>query len=185
MNRTSPFWLLASLMLGLLAAFSFRAHALHLTAQQAHMDVPLSRVCLQAFRRGTYVGTRLFPTVPVQNQSNAYPTIDKATWMRLPSSALRAPKTRPRRVEFNTSSDRYFADNYALAGENAHETLANADAALMLRQRTGVKVVGDLAGVQEVRIANKVTSISNVGSGIALTGTAKWSDYGNSDPISD
>lgn len=183
--NTSPFRLLFAGVLGLLAAYSARGLALHLTPQQAHMDTPLSRVCLQAFRRGTYVGTQLFPTVPVQKQSDMYPTIDKATWMRLPSSALRAPKTRPRRIEFNTSSDRYFADNYALAGENAHETIANADSALALRQRTGVKVVGDLAGVQEVRIANKVTSISNVGSGVLLAGTAKWSDYGNSDPISD
>lgn len=184
-NLNSPIRLMLAALLGFLATYSERGLALHLTPQQAHMDVPLSRVCLQAFRRGTYVGTMLFPTVPVQKQSDCYPTIDKATWMRLPSTALRAPKTRPRRVEFNTSSDRYFADNYALAGENAHETLANADSALNLRQRTGVKVVGDLAGIQEVRIANKVTSISNIGSGVLLTGTAKWSDYGNSDPISD
>ena len=36
----------------------------------------------------------------------------------------------------------------------------------------------------EVRIANLVTSISNVGSGVALTGVNKFSDYVNSDPIS-
>jgi hypothetical protein len=182
---TSPIRLLLAAMLGLFAAYGERGLAMHMTPQQAHIDVPLSRMCLQAFRRGTYVGTRLFPTVPVQKQSDVYYTIDKATWMRLPSTALRAPKTRPRRIEFNTSTDRYFADNYALAGENAHEALANADSPIQLRQRTGVKVVGDLAGVQELRIAQKVTSISNIGSGVLLTGTAKWSDYGNSDPISD
>lgn len=180
-----PLRLLFVGLLGLFAAYSGKALSLHLTAQQAHIDVPLSNMCLQAFRRGTYVGTSLFPTVPVQKQSDVYYTIDKATWMRLPSSALRAPKTRPRRIEFNTSTDRYFADNYALAGENAHEALRNADSPIRLRQRTGVKVVGDLAGVQEVRIANKVTSISNIGSGVLLTGTSKWSDYGNSDPIAD
>jgi hypothetical protein len=184
-SLTSPFRLLAGLLLGLCALYSAKGLALHLTAQQAHIDVPLSNICVQAFRRGTYVGTRLFPTVPVQKQSDVYYTIDKATWMRLPSSALRAPKTRPRRIEFNVSTDRYFADNYALAGENPFEALRNADSPIKLRQRTGVKVVGDLAGVQEVRIANKVTSISNIGSGVLLTGTAKWSDYGNSDPISD
>lgn len=182
---TSPFRLLFAGLLGLLSTYSTSALALHLTAQDVHIDTPLSRVAVQAFRAGNYVGPRLFPIVPVGKQSDVYYTIDKATWMRLPSSTLRAPKTRPRRVEFNISTDRYFADNYALAGENAFEVLANADSALSLRQRTTGKVVGDLAGDMEVRIANKVTSISNVGSGVLLSGTNKWSDFGNSDPISD
>ena len=184
---TSPFRLLFAGLLGLLAAYSTGALALHLTAQDVHIDTPLSRVAVQAFRAGTYVGPRLFPIVPVGKQSDVYYTIDKASWMRLPGAGatLRSPKTRPRRVEFNVSTDRYFADNYALAGENAHEVIANADSALGIRQRTTGKVVGDLAGDMEARIANKVTSISNVGSGVLLTGGAKWSDFGNSDPISD
>lgn len=182
---TSPFRLLLAGLLGLLAGYSTSVLALHLTASDVHIDVPLSRVAVQAFTRGNFVGPQLFPVVPVDKQSNIYYTIDRATWMRVPSSTLRAPKTRPRRVEFNVATDRYYADNFALAGENAHEVLANADSPLNVRQRTTGKVVGDLAADMEVRIANKVTSISNIGSGILLTGTARWSDFGNSDPISD
>jgi hypothetical protein len=37
---------------------------------------------------------------------------------------------------------------------------------------------------RELRIANMVSSISNVGSGVALTGSQKFSDYSGSDPIS-
>lgn len=184
MKNRATFGLIAAI-LGAVASYSGRALALHLTARDVHYDAPLSRICVQAFRQGTLIGPRLFPIVDVEHQSDMYYVIDKAAWLRTPSSALRAPKTSPRRVEFNTSSDRYFADNYALAGENTFEALANADSQIRLRQRTGMKVTGDLSACMEVRIANKVTSISNIGSGVLLTGTAKWSDYGNSDPISD
>jgi hypothetical protein len=123
--------------------------------------------------------------VPVGKQSGNYYTIDKSTWLRSPQSTLRSPKTSPRRVEFNVSSDQYFAHNYALAGENAFEVLASADDAIMLRARTTRKVVEDLMRDMEQRIANQVTSITNIGSGVSLSGANKWSDYVSSDPISD
>lgn len=159
--------------------------AAKLTGRDVHIDVPLSRVAVQAFSTGTFVGPALFPIVPVGKQSDMYYVIDKASWMRAAGTTLRAPKTAPRRVEFSVSSDTYFAHNYALAGENALEVIANADNAIDLRRRTANKVTGDLAVDMEVRIANKVTSITNIGSGIALAGTAKWSDFLSSDPISD
>ncbi len=167
------------------AGYAERSLGANLTGRDVHIDVPLSRVAVQAFDRGTFVGPALFPIVPVGKQSDVYYVIDKASWMRAPGSTLRAPKTAPRRVEFNVSSDTYFAHNFALAGENALEVIANADNAIDLRRRTAAKVTGDLAVDMEVRIANKVTSISNIGSGVALAGTAKWSDYLNSDPIAD
>jgi hypothetical protein len=168
-----------------LAAWAETALAANLTGRDVHIDVPLSRTAVQAFDRGTYVGPALFPIVNVGKQSDVYYVIDKASWMRLPGTTLRAPKTAPRRVEFNISSDTYFAHNYALAGENALEVLSNADNSIDLRRRTAAKVTGDLAVDMEVRIANKVTSISNIGSGVALSGTAKWSDFMSSDPIAD
>ena len=183
MKRTLTLFL--SALLAPLAAYATSCLAAHLTTRDVHIDTPLSRVAVEAFSAGTYVGPQLFPVVPVGKQSDVYYVINKGAWLRLPTSTLRAPKTRPRRVEFTVTSDTYFAHNYALAGENAFEVLANADNAIALRQRTTRKVVGDLMGDMEVRIANKVTSISNIGSGVLLTGANKWSDYAGSDPIAD
>ena len=161
------------------------ALSMPLTGRDVHIDVPLSNIAVQAFSTGNFVGPSLFPVVPVGKQSNVYYTITKNTWLRNPQSTLRAPKTSPRRVEFDVSSDTYFANNYALAGENAFEVLASADDPIMLRARTTRKVVEDLMRDMEVRIANKVTSITNIGSGVSLTGANKWSDYVSSDPIAD
>jgi len=157
----------------------------HLTPRDVHIDVPLSNICVEAFDRGNFVGPMLFPVVPVAKQSGDYYTITKATWLRLPQSTHRAPKTSPRRVEFDVSSAGYSCKNYALAGENAFEVLDAADNPIQLRARTARKVLGDLMMDMEQRIANLVTSITNIGSGVTLTGTAQWSDYNNSDPISD
>lgn len=152
--------------------------------RDAHLDVPLQNIAIKAFQGADFVGPRLFPVVGVGKQSDKYYILDPDSWLLVPST-LRAPKTAPRRMEFKISSDSYFANNYALAGELAKEDLANADAALRLRENTAAVVTEGLLRDLEVRIVNKVTSITNLGSGVSLSGTAKWSDYLNSDPVAD
>jgi hypothetical protein len=169
----------------LIQGYTAKFLASWLTPQQVHINVPLSRIAVEAYNAGNFVAPALFPVVGVDKQSNIYYTINKDTWLRAVGTTLRAPKTAPRRVEFDVSSDTYFAHNYALAGDNAFEALANADDPIALRERTTAKVVHDLLLDQELRIKNKVTSISNIGSGVLLTGGSKWSDYLNSDPIAD
>ncbi len=173
-------------LLAALSAYAEGALAANLGGQRdVYVDVPLSNVAVMAFSRGGFVGPALFPVVPVPKQSGMYPTITKADWLRLPQSTVRAPKTPPRRVSFSVSSDQYNAINYALAGDNSIEDLANAMVALRLRQNTARFVVSQLAADMEVRIANKVTSISNIGSGVTLAAGSRWSNYANSDPIAD
>jgi len=153
------------------------------TGRDLYFDVPLTNMAVRAFQStDTYIGTALFPSVPVAKQSGKYYTVDKNTWLRV-HQTLRAPKTSPRRIDFLVSSDAYYCDNHALAAEMSVEDLANADAALRLRDSHTMNVVDGLLRGLEQRIAQMVTSISNVGSGVALTGTAKFSDFINSDPI--
>jgi len=153
--------------------------------RDAHLDVPLSNVAVKAFQ-GTedYIAQQLMPVVPVGKQSDKYYVIDKDAWLRIDNS-LRAPKTAPRRVEFQVSSEGYFCDNYALAAENALEDLANADAALRLREGSTEHVTEMLLRDYENRVASMVLSGSNLGSYVSLSGTDKWSDYTNSDPVAD
>ena len=152
----------------------------------AHHDVLLSTLAVAAFSTGVdgLIGSQLFPSVTVGKQSDRYAIIDKAAFLTIPDTR-RAPKTRARRVEWTASSDKYFADNFALAGEISLEDLANADVAFNLRGNTINLVTTDLLRDQEQRILNLVTSASNLGSGTLLTGTNRWSDYVNSDPLGD
>lgn len=151
----------------------------------AHHDVPLSNLAVMAFdtQDADHVGDTLFPEVPVGKQSDRYYIIDGEAFLRVPDTR-RAPRDKAKRVEFDVSSDSYFAHNFALAGENALEDLENADLAIQLRQNTTRLVVSVLKRDQELRIANLVTSITNLGSGVILSGANLWS-AATSDPLGD
>jgi hypothetical protein len=154
------------------------------SGRDAHLDVPLTNIAVAAFASGIdgYIGTQLFPAVPVDKQSNKYYIIDPDSWLRVPDTS-RAPKTRPNRIEFKVSCDAYFAQNFALAGEIAQEDLTNTDMALQIRENTANIVLQSLIQDFEVRLANLVTSSTNVGSGVTVS--SKWSDLTNSNPLVD
>ena len=155
------------------------------SGRDVHLDVPLSNLAIKAFQgSGDFIAQKVFPIVNVNKQNNKYYITDKDTWLSTPDTK-RAPKTAPKRVEFKVSSDGYFCDNYSLAAENSKEDLSNAEAAIRVRQNS-VKVVTDmLLRDYEIRVANKITTAANLGSGVALTGTNKWNDFVNSSPMSD
>lgn len=150
----------------------------------AHIDQPLTNMAVKAFQgMPGMIALDLFSLVPVEKQSNGYYVVDPDSWLRIPDTN-RAPKTPANRSEWKVSTDTYFARNFAHGTDFAKETLANADAALSIRNNSTTFVLEMLARDQERRVANQVTSITNVGSGVALTGGDKWNDYLNSDPIS-
>lgn len=150
-----------------------------------HFDVPLSNFAVSAFADGTteFIADKLFPVVPVGNESDKYYIIEKGAFLRIPAT-LRARKTEAKRVEFTVNSEAYFVNNYALAADNALEDLANADMAVRLRENSTRLVVTGILRDQEVRVANLVTSLTNLGSGTTLSGTTQWS-HPDSDPIAD
>jgi len=156
------------------------------SGRDAHHDVPLSNLTIAGFAKTAelqgFIAQDIMPMIPVPKQSNRYYVIDPDSWLRI-SDTRRSPKTRPNRIEFRVSSDAYFADNYALAGELAKEDLANADMALQLRENTAQMALQGLLQDLEVRVANLVTSATNCGSGVTVS--SKWSDLTNSNPLVD
>jgi hypothetical protein len=152
----------------------------------AHFDVPLGNMAVSAFSDGVddLIGNEIFSAVPVGKESDKYYVIDKDAFLRN-DDALRAPKTQARRIEFEVSSNAYMALNYAFANEEPLENLANADNPIQMRENSVRLITGKLLRAQEIRIADLLTCADNLGSGAALTGTAKWNDYVNSTPLSD
>jgi len=133
------------------------------TGRQVHIDAAMSNLMVAAFETaGDFVAGRLFPPVPVSKQSDRYYTLRKEAWLALPTT-FRAPKTRANRIEFDTSTDSYFADNYALAAEIPLEDLANADAALNLRASNTQLISQGLLRDWEARVrAQVITNVSTV-----------------------
>jgi hypothetical protein len=151
-----------------------------------HIDTPLSNLSIAYMQdENSFVGGRLFPDLSVNKRSDVYYIFDKGDWFRSPGSTLRAQKSSPKIIEFAVSSNTYYANNYALAGEISWEDRANADDVIELERSTVEHVTGVLMLDKEQRIASAVTSTSNVGSSVTLTGADQWNDYGNSDPFQD
>lgn len=150
-----------------------------------HIDAPLSNLALRAFADSqNFIAQQLFPVFPVQKERDLYYVIDPNSWLVVPDT-LRTRKTAPRRGEWRVDSAGYVAQNYAWGTDHAKEDIANADQALQVRENSTMYVTETLLRGLERRVAQKVTSVSNVGSGVILSGSAKWGDYVNSDPISD
>lgn len=151
------------------------------TGRQLHIDTPLSNMAVKAFGgRDKYIADQVFPVVPVAKQSNGYYVLTPASWLRTPTT-LRAPKTKARRIEFDVSTDTYFAKNYALAGDIALEDLANADDPVRIRENTVNVVLDGLLRDWEYRLVQKIITSGNVGTATTLTNSNKWSavDYAN------
>ena len=155
------------------------------SGKDAHHDAPLANLAIKAFAASEgFIANQVLPIVPVMKQSDRYYIIDPDSWLRVPFTK-RARKTSAREVEYQVSSDNYYADNYALLTTNAKEDLANADNAIRLRENSTLFVTEMLLRDNEVRVANLATTGTNLGSYVSLSGTAKWTDFVNSDPIAD
>lgn len=150
-----------------------------------HHDAPLSNYAVEAFASGPqagYIAQEIFPIVPVTHESDEYYIIEAASWLQI-HNGRRSRKQAPNEIEWTVSSGQYVCKNWALRDANALEDLANADMALDLRNTSAQFVTDQLLRGYEQRVALTVTSISNCGSGVALTGGDKFSDYINSSPL--
>ena len=155
-----------------------------ITARDVHIDRPLSNLVVGFEPAGTIVQDFL-PVVQVAKQSDLYYKYTKGDFFRIPSTTIRAPKTKGRTVDFNVSSETYYAANYALVDEISYETMANQDTPLNVKEKSARNLKNLLMLDWENRVANQITSGSNLGSYAAVS--SKWSDgtAGNSDPFGD
>lgn len=153
------------------------------TGRDVHIDIPLTNVAI-AYKPEGMIADQIAPIVPVNKQSDSYYVWNIADAFRTEEDA-RAPGTKPNKIDFSVNSDTYFAKNYALANTIPYEDIENADVGQIFTERTGrVEGVKDKLMLNyEHRVAQKVTSGSNVGS-YSATASA-WTDYTNSDPLSD
>lgn len=146
-----------------------------------HVDKLLSQMAINYKPEG-FVADTIMPQVSVDKQSDLYAIFSRADRLRRQNTS-RSPGGRANQVRQNVSSDTYFAKNYALAAPVTIEDRLNADPIFLTEVINGrVELIMDhLLLDWEVRVANLVTSGSNVGS-YAGVGSA-WNGAG--DPIAD
>lgn len=137
-------------------------------------DIPLSNWAVEIWNeRVDDIATTLFPEVQATARTGRYYKIPIGAFLGV-VDARRASKALAKLVEFQVSSDTYYCEEYALAAENDLAELAEADQPIRLRENSIRLIQGTLRRSREFRIIQMVSSISNVGSGVALSGANKW-----------
>lgn len=92
-----------------------------------HVNSALSNVARAYVQSADgFIATRVFPSVPVSKQTDFFYRYSRADWNRN-SMRRRAPRTEAVVAGFGTDRDTYAAEVWALAGDIADETRANAD----------------------------------------------------------
>jgi len=124
------------------------------------------------------------PTVPVQKQSDGYLVWSQADALRVEDDK-RAPGTEANKITRSVSSGTYFADNYALKMPLTLEDRENMDAAYLQELRNGRAkfIKSKLVLNWEYRVAQQVTSGSNVGSYSTVVSDWIETRAGYSDPM--
>ncbi len=97
------------------------------TPGDMHVNQPLTNVSVAFIQAASgFVADRVFPSIPVSQQSNLYYRYTRADWNRL-ESQLRAPGTESAGGGWNVTTDSYFCDVWAVHKDNADQDYANAD----------------------------------------------------------
>lgn len=153
--------------------------------QNVHIDVILTNISI-GFPNTGLVGNLLFPQVPVAKQSNKYYVFGREGWY--PEDDIRAPGTEANEIPgLQLSTDTYYAVEHALQIPVTDEERENSDAP-MTPDRDGTELVtAKILIGRELAMKNLVTTTANYAAGLSVTlaGGTQWSDYVNSNPISD
>lgn len=151
-----------------------------------HFDMALTQVSLGWPNNGL-VGENLFPSVTVRKQSDKYYQFGREAW--LPEVGdYRAPGTEANEIPgFHVSIDTYYAQEHALQIAVTDEERENVDSEFAPDQDGTNLVTSKIMLAREVSMQTLVTTVANFASGLSVTlsGTTQWSDYVNSNPISD
>ena len=156
----------------------------YLQGRTTHVDKHLSNVAIN-YRPPRGIWDKIFPIIPVAKQSDMLLTFTQGDLFRIPST-LRARGTEAQKVGWQVSSDTYYCENYALKYAQFDEDAANQDdifASLNDDEARVMKLKDFLGQDAELRIANQVTSTSNVGSSVAVA--SSWTSPTVARPVDD
>lgn len=150
-----------------------------------HVNVPLTNVSIAYMQSSAaYISDKIFPKIPVQNQSNLYWKYSKSDWRRT-DVERRAPSTESKGVGWTTDTDTYFAHVYAVHKDIDDQLRSNADSNFNLDRDATEFVTNQMLLKRDIDWNAKffVAGVWDT----EYTGGAdftKWSDAG-SDPIKD
>lgn len=153
------------------------------TTSDVHVDAILTNMSIAYMQEADhFVAGKVFPTVPVQKQSDLYYTYSQEDFFR-DSAQLRADGTESAGTGYGLSTDSYSALVWALHKDIGDQVRANSDAPLSPDQDATRFLTQQMMIRQEVDWASKYFGTSIWGTD--STPSTLWSAASGSDPIGD
>jgi hypothetical protein len=157
------------------------------TSSQVWVDQLLTNVSV-AYSNAEFIADRLFPTLPVTNQSGILPIINQSAFFRN-EAKLRAPGTKSVGTGFTVNNtNTYFCPRFSIRHEIPDEVRDNA-ASVYDQDRLATNLVTELIMLnREVAFATNLftTSVWAGGtSGGDNTISTVWSNYSGSSPLTE
>lgn len=159
-----------------------------MTPSQARVLDPILTTLAQGYQNAEFVGSALFPRVPVAARGGKIIAFGKESFQAYDTA--RAPGAPVKRINLGYSSASYALLDHSLAASVPVELIEEAQAVPGINLASAaVRTVQDALALRlEVEQATLATTAGNYGAGnkATLSGTSQWSDFGTvSDPIND
>lgn len=153
------------------------------TSADVHVDAILTNISVAYIQeQAAYVANKIFPTIPVEKQSDKYFIYTKGDWFR-DEAQLRAPATESAGSGYTLSTATYSSQVYAFHKDVDDQVRANADAPLNPDRDATTFVTQRMLLRQEIQWASDFFTTGVWANDV--TPSNLWSDYTASDPIGD
>ena len=153
------------------------------TANDVHIDAILTNISVAYIQdQNAFVSNKVFPTIPVEKQSDKYFVYTKGDWFR-DEAQLRAPATESAGSGYNLTTATYNTSVYAFHKDVDDQVRANADNPLNPDRDATSFITQRMLLRQEVSWASEFFTTSVWATDV--TPTNLWNDYTSSDPIGD
>lgn len=158
-----------------------------MTTGAARVVNPILSTVARGYRNENYVGMALFPYVPVQQRGGKIITFNKEAWRQY--NLARAPGSNVKRINVGFSGSDYALAQHALEGQLPIEIMDEAQAVPGIDMAsTTILTTQDIINLRlEIAQADMATTLANYAASnkVTLSGTSQWSDYTNSNPLTD
>ncbi len=156
------------------------------TSSDVHVDAILTNISVAYIQnQANFIANQVFPSIPVEKQSDKYFTYTKGDWFR-DEAQLRAPATESAGSGYTLSTSTYSANVYAFHKDVDDQVRANADSPINPDRDATTFVTQRMLLRQELDW-NSTYFTTSVWDTDKTGGTdfTQWSNYTSSDPITD
>lgn len=136
-----------------------------------------------AYRNENYISEKILPVLKVVEKSGKYAKYGKDN-LRLPDSMERAPGTQAMTFDYTVSQGTYACTEKSAEKAVPDEFQQNQDDPYDAKRDATTFALDKLWGYAENKLATYMSNTANLTSNVTLSGTTQWSDYSNSDPMS-